>query len=213
MGEGGTASLILREIPHRGIAYIRLLTIRDLASLVAECASFCRGCGANTVFLTRGPEPLADYPHAYDTLHLHVQKKALLKPTFPFVLEPMTTDNDAIYQRIYNLCFLDVPGAATYDRAEIRRIYEHRQQAFLALDSSGTPCGMGELHDNELAAIGLLPEYRGKGLSRDLALTLLALCPGPDITLITASSNGPALSLYDSLGFTVCGKVSMWYLL
>ena len=211
MAEGGTASLILREIPHRSVAYIRLLTIRDLASLSAECVSFCRDCGAETVLITRGPEPLEEFSHAFDTLRLHVNKEVLPMPASPFRLEPMTTDNDAIYQRIYNLCFCDVPGAATYDRAEIRRIYNQNQQAYLALDPSGVPCGIGELHGNELAAIGLLQEYRGQGLGRDLTLTLLSLCPGPEIMLIAASNNHSALSLYDSLGFTVCGKLSMWY--
>jgi len=211
MAEGGTASLILREIPHRAIAYIRLLTVRDLPALAAECAAFCRGCGAETVLLTRGAEPLEGFPHAYDTLRLHVSKDTLPSPAVPCPLEPMTPDNDAIYQRVYNRCFEDVPGAATYDRAEIRRIYTQSQRAFLALDQAGDPCGMGELHGSELAAVGLLPEYRGKGLSRDLVLTLLSLCPGPEITLTAASNNVPALSLYDSLGFTVCGKVSMWY--
>ena len=70
---------------------------------------------------------------------------------------------------------------------------------------------MGELHENELAAVGLLPEFRGKGLSRDLTLSLLRHCPGPTIFLTAVSTNDPALALYDSLGFTVCGKVSMWY--
>ena len=123
----------------------------------------------------------------------------------------MIPDNDAVFQRVYNRCFADVPGAATYDRAEIRRIYDQSQKAFLALDETGVPCGMGELHEKELAAVGLLPEFRGRGLSRDLTLTLLSLCPGPVIELTAASTNAPALALYDSLGFTVCGKVSMWY--
>lgn len=211
MASGGTASLILKEIPHHSVAYIRLLTVRDLAALTAECAAFCRGCGAETVLVTQGADPLTGFDHAYDLLRLHVRKEVLPPPAAPVRLVPMTPDNDAIYQRVYNRCFADVPGAATYDRAEIRRIYDQSQKAFLALDETGVPCGMGELHENELAAVGLLPEFRGRGLSRDLTLTLLSLCPGPVIELTAASTNAPALALYDSLGFTVCGKVSMWY--
>ena len=102
MAEGGTASLILREIPHRAIAYIRLLTVRDLPALAAECAAFCRGCGAETVLLTRGAEPLEGFSHAYDTLRLHVSKDMLPSPAVPCPLEPMTPDNDAIYGGRYD---------------------------------------------------------------------------------------------------------------
>ena len=163
------------------------------------------------MLFTRGAEPLEGFQHAYDTLRFHVWKHTLPSSFSPYPLEPMTPENDAIYQRVYNRCFRNVPGAATYDRSEIRRIYAQAQQAYLALDSEGHPCGMGELHGSELAAVGLLPEYRGKGLSSDLTLTLLSLCPGPEITLTVSSINTAALSLYDRIGFTVCGKISMWY--
>lgn len=210
MAQNGAASLILREIPHRSIAYVQLRRIQALAPLVAECAEFCRGCGAETVLVSQGPEPLPGLVHDHDMLRLRVQKDALPPLTDPVPLLPMTEENDAIYQRVYNRCFAGVSNAATYDRAQIRRIYQKNQQAFLALDGD-IPCGMGELHGNELAAVGLLPEFRGKGLSRALTLSLLALCPGPTVELTAASDNEPALGLYDSLGFTVFQRLSAWY--
>ena len=212
MASGGTATLILSEIPHRAVAYVRLLTVRQREALITECAAFCRECGAETVLFSHGTEVLPGLRHCHDMLRLRVKKALLPPPEIPFHLAPMTEENDAVYQRAYNRCFADVTGAATYDRAQIRRIYEQSQLAFLALDSSGVLQGMGELHGNELAAVGLLPEYRGRGRSRDLVLTLLKECPGPEIELTAASDNEPALSLYDSLGFTVCGTISAWYM-
>ena len=212
MGQGGTASLILSEIPLRGTAYILLRTVLSgqLEPLLEECAGFCRSCGARRVLVSREKEPL-DLPHAYDLIYLRAKKAALPQPDQPCPLTPMGPDNDAVYQRVYNRCFADVSHALSYDRAQIQRIYRARQQAFLALDESGAPWAMGELHGNELAAVGILPEFRGQGRSRDLTLTLLQLCPGQSLTLTVASDNAPALALYDSLGFTVCGRDSSWY--
>lgn len=213
IAQGGTASLVLKEIPHRGIGYVLLRTVLpgQLAEVVEECAGFCRSCGADRVLVSQGPEPLDSLVHDHDMLLLRVEKRCLPAVDTPVTLVPLDPDNDAIYQRIYNVCFADVSGAATYDREAIARIYREAQLGFLALDPAGAPMGMGELHGNELAAIGLLPEYRGRGRGRDLALTLLHHCPGPEITLTAASDNHAALALYNGLGFTVRRKISAWY--
>jgi GNAT superfamily N-acetyltransferase len=211
LGQNGTATLILREIPFSGKAYVLLRTVLPdcLSGLIQECGDFCRQCGAKTIFVSRDddhtPLPL---PHAYDILQLAVEKSTL--PTgAPFPLVPMDETNDSIYLRIYNQCFQNVSHALSYDREQLRRIYHSGQQAFLALSEDGTPCGMGELHDSELAAVGLLPEHRGHGY--DLTLSLLAHCEGPEITLTVASDNEPALGLYEKLGFHVTGMESAWY--
>ena len=215
MGRRGTASLILSEIPHRGRAYVLLRTVEepDVPELTAECAAFCRGCGASEVFAAReGSAVLPGCAHAYDLLLLHREKEGLPLPGRPPELLPMTPENDPVYQRVYNRCFQGVSHAMTYDRAQIKRIYQMDQRAFLACGADGTPFGMGELHGSELAAVGLLPEFRGQGLSRDLTLALLRLCPGPELRLTVASDNEPALRLYDGLGFRVRETESRWWL-
>ena len=214
MSQGGTATLILTEIPPRGIAYVVLRTVipGKLSELLQECAAFCRSCGATTCLVSPGDTQQAlTLPHAYDIYWLRTHKAALPDVFQPFSLKPLQPDNDAIFQRIYNQCFCEVSHAMTYERKQIQRIYQMEYQAFLALTETGNPCGIGELHGNELAAVGLLPEYRGRG--KDLTLTLLSLCPGPEITLTVVSDNMPALSMYDKLGFSVCGVESRWYYL
>ncbi len=212
MARGGTASLVLREIPHRQTAYVRLMTVTDLPGLLEECAGFCRSCGAEQIFVSRGTENLP-LPHAHDMLLLHVKKEALPAAKTPVNLAPMNPDNDAIYQRIMNIGFRQVSGAATYERSDIQRIYRESQKAFLALTEDGAPFGIGEIHGSELAAVAVLPEYRGKGLGRELTLALSSECEGGEVELTAASDNEGALALYDSLGFTVKGKLSAWYVL
>ena len=208
--QGGTATLILREIPVSQRAYILLRTVLPgmAENLVAECASFSRMCGAEEVFASWADGDLPFLPPAYDIYLLHVSKSALPEGK-PVQLVPMTPENDAIYQRIYNRCFSQVSHAASYDRGQIARIYREHQKAFLALDAENRPYGIGELHGDELAAIAVLPNHRGTGT--DLAISLLQLCPGEDLKVTVASDNEAAMHLYEKLGFHLAGVESKWF--
>lgn len=207
LSQGGTATLILREIPFSGRAYILLRTVEKPDLLIRECLDFCRGCGAAACFFT-GSEFLVRYPHAYDILRLSLDCSDLPPgPLCPLV--PVGPGNDSLYLSVYNRCFAHVSGAAAYDQKQLQRIYRERQQAFLAFEGQ-TAWGIGEIHGNVLAAIGLLPEYRGRG--EILARSLLSRCPGPAVTLTVASDNQRALGLYEKLGFHVAGLESRWYL-
>ena len=208
--QGGTATLILREIPISGKAYVLLRTVLPgmEENLAAECASFCRMCGAEEIFASWADGDLPFLPPAYDIYLLHVSKSALPEGK-PVQLVPMTPENDAIYQRIYNRCFSYVSHALSYDRGQIARIYREHQRAFLALDAENRPYGIGELHGNELAAVAVLPKRRGTGT--DLALSLLQLCPGEDLKVTVASDNEAAMHLYEKLGFHMSGVESRWF--
>ena len=208
--QGGTATLILREIPISGKAYVLLRTVLPgmEENLAAECASFCRMCGAEEIFASWEDGDLPFLPPAYDIYLLHVSKSALPEGK-PVQLVPMTPENDAIYQRIYNRCFSHVSHALSYDRGQIARIYREHQRAFLALDAENRPYGIGELHGNELAAVAVLPKCRGTGT--DLALSLLRLCPGEDLKVTVASDNEAAMHLYEKLGFHMSGVESRWF--
>ncbi len=210
--EYGTATLILREIPHREIAYILLQSALPghLEDHAAQCAAFCRSCGAKTCLVSPGRDvgPPA-LPHAHDIYRLHTYKDYLPVPDAPVLLAPVDASNDAIFQRIYNQCFRSVSNAATCDRDHLALLRQPDRQGFLALTDASAPYGIGELWGSELAAVGLLPEYRGGGQA--LTLSLLARCPGPEVTLTVASDNDAAIRLYDRLGFTVTETVSRWY--
>ncbi len=209
LSQGGTSTLVLHEIPFSKKAYIFLRTVHPggFSALVEESAAFCRQCGAEQCFFTGAPE-LSALTHAYDILELSVSLQELPEgPSVP--LTPVDPSNDSIYLSVFNRCFSGVSGAVTYDQRQLQRIYREKQRAFLAFTEDGGPWGMGELHGNELAAIGVLPEFRGRGTS--LALSLLRLCPGPRVTLTVASDNARAMGLYEKLGFHISGLQSSWY--
>lgn len=209
LAQGGTATLILREIPISGKAYILLRTVQPgcLHQLLEECRDFCLQWGAKHCFAAREGEALP-LPHAYDILKMTVRKE-LLPPSPGMELLPLCPENEKDYVRIYNRCFLHVSHAGSYDRKQIQRIYAQNQQAFLAADHCGTIFGLGELHGNELSAVCVLPEHRGKGMP--LTLELLSRCPGPELSLTVASDNEKALRLYEKLGFTISETESSWF--
>lgn len=211
---GGTATLILREVSFTGTAYVVVRTVFPgaLPDLIEDCGNFCRECGAKACFISMAEgNEIDQLPHSYDIYSMKGSKSLFPSTPAPFHLEPITEHNDKIYLDLYNRCFKGVTHALTYDYGQLQRIHRTGQKAFIAYNKTGCPCGMGELHDNELAAVGLLPEYRGEGLSLPLTLQLLSHCPGDTITLTVVSDNDAAIALYENLSFRITAIESRWY--
>ena len=59
--ENGVGSLVLREIPYSGIAYVTVQDSSFPTVFIKECLEFCRVVGAAQVYAT-GHEVLEDYP-------------------------------------------------------------------------------------------------------------------------------------------------------
>lgn len=212
--KGGTATLILREVSFTGTAYVVVRTVfpGGLSELIEDCGAFCRECGATKCYLAMEDGSETDLlPHSYDIYSMKGSKALFPAAPAPFRLEAMTRDNDRLYLDLYNRCFAGVTHALTYDHGQLQRIHRTGQRAFIVYDEAGLPCGMGELHDNQLAAVGLLPEYRGKGRSLPLTLQLLSYCPGDTITLTVVSDNEAAIALYENLSFRITAIESRWY--
>ena len=203
----GTASLILQEIPISGKAYVILRSVWTTAeALLEECRQFCRAAGAETVFVSYGTEPLPA-AHAYDLIAMTCPKASLPQPRQTVELIPLTPENGGAYLEIYNRCFRQVPGAATYGQRDLRRLYGkdlawlvRRQDAWAAV---------AEIGEEGLEAIGVLSPFRGLGF--DLAATVLRLVPAEMLRLKVAGTNRRALELYARLGFSAERVVSRWW--
>lgn len=206
--EHGLASLILREIPYSGRAYVLLRAVwnGETAALLEECGQFCRAAGAADVYASQDLEPLPA-AHAYDVLELSCAKSALPPLESPVDLEPLTADNGGAYLEIYNRCFRDVPGAAAYDREDLKRLLG-MNRAFLTR-RAGRYAGVAELSGAGLAAVAVLPEFHGLGCS--LTRTALERVDAPVLSLRVADTNGRAMALYRRLGFGGDRVVSRWW--
>ena len=227
--QGGLATLFLSQIPHTGRAWV-LLHSYDPASLedvLAQCRSACRVCGATRGYVCFA-EPEADIPsgllHAYDLLELagpnptipsnragQGPAPARPSPTIdqPLSLEPLTEQTAQAFADCYQAVF----GALRH--ARVCRLADAKKLAVTGgawlVRQSGVLVGLGQVRDSEIQALGLLPEFRGRGLGRALMRLLAGQIPADRVTVHTTSEDAPALGLYRSLGLTEVRPAERWY--
>lgn len=203
----GVATLILAEIPYKQTAYILIRSVwTDPAALLDECGRFCRMAGAETVYASWEDQLLPGEP-VYEMLSMSCRKAELPPPSGPLELVPLTPENSQAYLSIYNHCFRLVPGAATYTERDLKRLYD-TDMAWLAR-KDGHFAAIAEISREGLEGIGVLPEFRGLGF--DLAATVLQMVPSLTVSLKVASTNAPALRLYERLGFSAGPVISRWF--
>ena len=207
-GSHGVATLVLKQIPWSGCAYVIVRSVWDDAkAFLDECLGFCRACGAKTVYAGYDLQQLPA-PHAYDMVQLQMEKKALPQG-HRLDAEPVSAENAAEFLAIYDACFRAVPHAASYGEKDAARIVA--EQTGIMVKKDGCYAGLAEVSKEGLEAIAVLPQYKGLGFS--LALTALDMVPSTIPTLKTASTNKAALALYHRLGFVRTEVCSRWWCL
>lgn len=201
--EYGVASLILKEIPYKKIAYIRLRTIVPgfQKELLEECAVFCRMAGAERIFAA-AEEPL-DLPLAVSVWKM--QGQCCPDAELTASLFPVTEETAAQWRRLYNEAMAPVDNAATLESRDETRIA--RSSGTYFVHDAGKLLGIGWVEDNQLLAIASVEKGQGKRILH----TLMTLLQGQTMTLEVASTNIKAICLYEGMGFLKTGEVSRWY--
>ena len=200
--EFGIASLVLKEIPYKGIAYIILREVWDAEKLLGECVSFCRMCGAE-VICAAGHESLDSYPLYTTVLEMRgdaTVDAACLKSLFP-VTEATVTQ----WRNIYNEKMRSVDNTATMTAYDEKRILESGGAYFV--HDQGELLGIGWLEDTELLAVAAAKPGAGSAVLN----TLMSLIGGARMKLEVASTNERALRLYEKMGFIPTKEISRWY--
>lgn len=200
----GVASLILREIPYRGEAYIRVqdVQLNDLPLLLKECADFCRACGAETIFWTGMDQDIAP-----DMTVLRMQGTAWVDEGLLQQLFPVTEATAGKWRNIYNEKMRGVPQATTLSFSDEPRLVESSGAYFI--HQAGELLGIGWLDGSHLLAIASCKPGSGAQIFH----TMMSLIPGEEMTLEVADQNQKAIDLYKRMGFIATGIVSKWYLL
>lgn len=199
--ENGVASLILKEIPYRGEAYIHLRDSREPEALLEECADFCGACGAERVYAKGHPVAEA-YP-----LHTAVVemrgipniREELIESLFP-VTEPTV----ARWRELYNQAFASVDNAATLEQRDEGEILKGGAY-FVHRD--GELLGIGWLRENTVEAIASFRPGAGKRVLHSLC----SVCPGVPLRLEVAQTNERAIGLYEKAGFVKVKELARWY--
>lgn len=202
MTEYGAASLILREIPYRGIAYIRIQDTREPEKLVEECVSFCRMSGADKIYAFGDPwlERLPLHAAVWEMRGAVPPRQELTK-----ALWPVTWENAARFRELYNRRMQGVDNAGTLEQRDEKRLAEE-SGAYFVHDGS-TLLGLGIVKEDRLEALASLTPGAGEAVLH----TLASINPGEVLTLEVASTNTRAIRLYERSGFLKTRELSRWY--
>ena len=202
--EYGVSSLVLKEIPYRNEAYIRILDVQEefFEDHLAECVSFCRMCGAERIY-AEGSRHLEQYPlytAVYQMNGTASQEESKMASLFPVTAQTVGT-----WRNIYNKAMRSVDNAGTLESREEKQILDSGTAYFVHKDSR--LLGIFWLEGNKLLAIAATE----KGAGETVMHTMMSLLEGEDMMLEVASTNHRAIRLYENLGFVKTAELRRWY--
>ena len=200
--ENGVGSLVLKEIPYSGIAYV---TVRDSSfptEFIGECVAFCRAVGAERVYGS-GHRILESYPLHTTVIQMSAPWESI--PESDATLFPVTDMTVRRWREIYNEKMKQVDNAAYFSERDgedlIRRgdgYFIHRDEELL---------GIGIAADDRISCIASV--VAGSGW--DVLCTLKNALMCDRVVLEVASTNLRAIRLYERLGFIKNAEISTWY--
>ena len=200
--ENGAASLVLREIPYKGAAYITLQDTQSPGELLAECVDFCKMAGAENIYAT-GHQWLAGYPVYTSVVKMQRPRDSL--PESTAALFPVTEKTIEQWRSYYNERMQNVPGASTMSREDGKQLLTKGGGYFV--HKGGELLGIGIAKEDKIEAIASVRPGAGETV-------LLSLCSAlfsENVVLEVASNNEPAIRLYERLGFLETELLRTWY--
>ena len=198
----GTASLILREIPYRKTAYIRILTASHLTDLLEECVGFCRAAGAERIYSAQW-EGMDAYPLYTAVTRLRCPKEQLEDTEAAlFPVQEHTLDR---WLGIYRRKVIRVPNGAWMTDADGKKMLADGSGYFV--HRNGQLLGIGKVSGDTVEFLASEVPGAGADIVKALAHAVFA----EDVCLDVATANTKAVTLYESLGFLPVRELSRWY--
>lgn len=202
--DNGVGSLMLKEIPYRQTAYIRIYSAADPKGFLEECMDFCRVAGAEHIYAT-GHALLQGYP-----LHTAIWKMSADKNCLPetdALLFPVTEQTAQRWQELYNMKMKDVPCSAYMTRQDMEQLIAQGGGYFV--HRNGVLIGLGKISANIIEAVASMEKGAGESIVSALSQAISA----DEITLQVASANHKAVVLYERLGFVKTKELTKWFIL
>ena len=200
--EYGVASLVLREIPYRQEAYIRLRDTAHPEEFLAECVQFCHMAGAEKIYAT-GHAWLEIYPLHTAVWRMQRSMDGLLDTdamTFPVTEQTLQR-----WRKLYNDAMANVPNASYMDEKDANEMLSRGDGYFVHRDGQLLGIGMAAV-DTVKAVVACQA-----GCGQDVLLALTHALSGEQVVLEVASENICAVRLYERMGFIKTAEVSRWY--
>ena len=202
--EDGVASLILKQIPYREQAYIRVQDVQPegLDNLIRECAGFCRAAGAEQVFASGHPG-LESYP--LHTIIYDMAGEVICHEPPLGRLWPVTEETVSRWRTIYNERMKEIDNAAALSSFDEKQILKSGGAYFV--HDGAELWGIGWLEEDRLLAVASVK----LGMGQPVLEALMSVCGSSRLTLEVASTNQRAMRLYESMGFLKTGEKNRWY--
>ena len=134
-------------------------------------------------------------------------------PSDSIVIEPAGWRDLNQLRQLEKVCFpqdawplWDLLGVLTFPNvARFKAIHDGQMVGFIAGDIRGAE------HISWIATVGVLTEYRGRGIGTRLIQACEAQLPTAAIRLCVRTTNQPAINLYQQLGYRVVGTWQRYY--
>ena len=200
--ENGVGSLVLKEIPYSGNAYIQIQSSQAPEAFIKDCLEFCRIAGAKHVYAS-GTDFLEKYP-----FHTAIWKMTVAVETLPqweTALFPVTDRTSEQWRCIYNEKMRNVPNSGFMSILDMKQLCKEGTAYFV--HEQGELIGIGKASWGKLEVV--ISMIRGGG-ERVVSALAHGIC-GEQAQLEVASTNEKAVALYERLGFVKCAEISRWY--
>lgn len=200
----GVASLILKEIPYKEIAYVKVQDVQPghIRELCDECAQFCRAAGAELV-IASGHEELGRYPYFASVFEMRLA--GFDRELTDACLFPVTEETVGKWRKIYNEKMAPVDYAVTMSAYDEKEILSSGGAYFV--HRGGKLLGIGWMNGSELMAVASVVPGMGELVTR----TLLTVADSDSVSLQVASTNERAIRLYHRMGFLMTREVNRGY--
>ena len=200
--EYGVASLVLESIPARQEAFIHIRSSLEPEKLLRECKEFCVACGAERIYAT-GDGFVEQYPFYMAVWRMQGNRETI--GDTDAALFPLQEKTAEKWRQIYNEKMRGVPKAAYLTTFSMKKLLNEGDAYFV--HRNGELLGIGVATGDRIDAVASVVPGMGAQVVRALCHALSE----DVVTVEVASTNQPAIKLYERLGFVPVAELSRWY--
>lgn len=200
--EHGVASLALREISARGVAYVKLQASAEPERFLRECVDFCRACGAEVIFAS-GNECPPTYPCAATLVQMQRPIEGIEEVDVSVF--PVTEETVSRWREFYNERMADVPNASYMTAMDEKKYLADGDCYYIHRD--GQLLGIGKASGDTIHALASVKP----GAGESVLLALMSVLTGNTVKLTVANENTKAVALYERMGFVSVREEARWY--